>query len=188
MPDGVVDAPRLKKTLAVKLFSQTQINLTAFRQILGYVPGDALQTVLSRSNPTNIHNVRVTSNSLPVFRESILRNVITVNHQVLMVRQLNDRHPATDTVALTPQTVKESVPGLSMAFYGDATTLNLPQGQGHEFRRSERFKAPFNEIPIFFTPSLRAAWTLAGETLATSRYQEIRLATIGTIEISLTRA
>jgi len=105
---------------------------------------------------------------------------------MLMVRWLNDRHPATDTVAITPQTVKESVPGLSMAFYGDATTLNLPQGQSHEFGSPERFKAPFNELPIFFTPPLRATWTLAGKTLATSGNQEKRLTTIGTIQPGLT--
>jgi hypothetical protein len=106
---------------------------------------------------------------------------------MLMVRWLNDRHPATDTVAITPQTVKESVPGLSMAFYGDATTLYLPQGQSHELGSPERFKAPFNELPIFFTPPLGTTWALAGETLAASGYQEKRLAAIGTVELSLTR-
>ena len=36
-------------------------------------------------------------------------------------------------------------------------------------------------------PPFGATWALAGETLATSGYQEKRLATIGTVEISLTR-
>ena len=89
-------------------------------------------------------------------------------------------------VAFTPQTVKESVPTLRMAFLGDATTLYLPQGQSHELGSPERFKAPFNEPPILFTPPLGATWALAGETLAASGYQEKRLAAIGTVEPSLT--
>jgi len=90
-------------------------------------------------------------------------------------------------IAFTPQTMKESVPTLRMAFYGDATTLYMSQGQSHELGSPERFKAPFNDLPIFFTPPLGATWALAGETLAASGYQEKRLAAIGTVELSLTR-
>jgi len=186
MPGGVLDAPRLEETLTVELLCQVQVNLTTFRQILGHVARSPSDSILSGSNLANVDNVRVASNSFPILRESILGDIIAVNRQMLMVRKLNDRHPAADTVALTPQAVKEGVPGLSMAFYGDATTLNLPQGQSHEFGSSEGLKASLNELTVLPVPPLGATWTLAGETLATSGNQEKRLATIGTIQPGLT--